>query len=732
MKLTQVIDQLLHKKSKPANVLLSLLIDLDYVGGAVWITGDKAPLILGTDLKLTEGDGWEQKFAAADEVISNLEEHKLHEEDVVKNVVLGLPPAYLTDTGDIQKEIRGEIKTLTERFELDALGYVSVLQALAFALKKEEGVPTNAIFIGVAGQSVSLSVYKSGVCIKQSQVKLSELLVGDIEKELNDIADVEVLPSRMLLWGGDKDSLESVKGRLLQHPWTTRIKVLHFPKIEILSTSQIMSSISYAGANELATAIASEEVITAGKPDKSGDETDVEDIEELDATSANVVEVDPESLGFVDSKMSHPTEIEAKTVVEVDEEDIDEKDIPISESPVKKVFQFPQLRLPSLSFSLKNAPLKWLGVGLTVVLIIGVLLWFSTVVLAQATVILYVLPERVSAEQNFNIDTEATTLGISRGVIPGKKISKSVTVEKTVPATGKKRVGDPAQGEVVLYNKAVTSKSLKKGTILEKGSLKFSLNEEVLVASASESVGSITFGKTPAKVTAQAIGVEGNLPAGTEFTVQGLSENVMIGRSEKAFTGGTSRDIQVVSRVDYDALLKAATTSIIEQAKEELAQSVGSEETLVEQTIETVVTGKKYTQELDAEEKEVSGSITLTISGVTFVKSEVEKALMDIAGSGMPPGYKYSEAKTDINIGQVSVKKDGTLSVLAKLTAQALPEFDEGKLQQDLAGVTLEKMQSVVRQVPGIAAVDVKLKNTWDKSKLPARKENIRIQVSLQ
>ena len=72
--------------------------------------------------------------------------------------------------------------------------------------------------------------------------------------------------------------------------------------------------------------------------------------------------------------------------------------------------------------------------------------------------------------------------------------------------TGKKKIGDPSKGTVTLYNKTTTARSLKKGTILTAKSLQFTLDTDTSVASASESIGSITFGKISTAVTAVDIG----------------------------------------------------------------------------------------------------------------------------------------------------------------------------------------------------------------------------------
>ena len=109
--------------------------------------------------------------------------------------------------------------------------------------------------------------------------------------------------------------------------------------------------------------------------------------------------------------------------------------------------------------------------------------------------------------------------------------------------------------------------------LIAKG-ISFSLDEEVKIASASESIGSITFGKKDAAITAINIGTEGNIAASSEFSVKDISPTSVSGRNDAALTGGVSREVTVVSRADYDGAVKTLTDEIVSKAKAQLLAEV--------------------------------------------------------------------------------------------------------------------------------------------------------------
>src|SRR5690242_4532492 len=100
MKLPGPLGNLFAKKSPEKELFLSLLLDPEYVSAALWEMGEKGlPSILASCSVACEQDSWDARIDATDEALAALED-KSGTTDYTKTV-LGLPMAYLTQTGEI-------------------------------------------------------------------------------------------------------------------------------------------------------------------------------------------------------------------------------------------------------------------------------------------------------------------------------------------------------------------------------------------------------------------------------------------------------------------------------------------------------------------------------------------------------------------------------------------------------------------------------------------------------
>lgn len=758
MKITDQIQQLFRPKPTAKEVYLSLTLLHQHVAGCVWsIAQDEVLDIVGCEYGEAPDMSWEKRIEAADTVLSTLQD-KSGLVDVHKTV-LGFAPEFLTKEGDIKTAIRQDIKRLTTMLDLKPVGFVNVETAIMFQIKHEEGVPASVILLHVSGTEMEVGLYRVGSLVGSRKLEMSEFVVEDVETAIKSFPDIEILPSRMILYGTGKEALELIKSQLLTHQWTSRANFLHYPTIDVFDLDHVARAVALAGASELTAAFVEEKTeetknqeeeetvigdtatVTAQQGDDfpkqepvAGEDETIQDEEEPFETNpedANVVPVAPESFGFHQGEDVLEQPGLHKGPPRFEEPDGTEKPSVKAVIPVQFVQTtiasigglFRRLRIPKMSTGFPVLPVvvvTLLGIGVA-----GLLYYL----VPHATVTIGVVPNTVKKEKTMTISTATTAVDPVKFLIPGKKLEQSVTGEKTATVSGKKRVGDPAKGTVVIYNKAVASRTIKKGSVVTGSSLQFTLDADVEIASASESIGSITFGKANAAITASAIGEEGNLPAGTEFTFKDIASSILIARNDQAFAGGTSRETTVVSRADYDALVKALTDELVTKAKSDLLAGVGGGEKLLDQTIKTAVTSKTFTEELDQEAKDLHGKVTLTISGISYNEQDIKSVLLSLASGDVPAGYVMNEGRTVISVTNPVVKKDGSISVLATMTLVSLPNIDVAKIRKELAGKTIKTTKETLKNIQGVGSVELFFSRLFIKTRFPINPANIGVDV---
>ena len=768
MKLPEVFQQFLNRKPEKKEMFLSLLLDVRFVQAALWDIEKSGKARVGhVSTEAVVEDSWESRGESCDRAIAVVAQQE--QADVIEKVVLGFPSHYLSSSDDIDASIRPKAKKLTEELELTPIGFVPLHQAILHMLKVDEGVPPSVILVGVSEPTASVVLYKVGNNQGQKTIEKENIAVN-LEVVLKSFKELEVLPSRILLWGFDGKSLETVKQELLKHPWPTRANFLHYPKIDILPTHLLGTAVSLAGASELAMTIQDEpeeqsqsNVGEGGETARSvhkdqgvaSEEIPVEDTqgqkegiqpresfitEEIDE---NIALVEPESLGFK-RDVDVLEESEEKETIGTTEEISDRgqhhtpEENPLGKKQPRFIIRnqlasfFRAMRVPAavpifLSGGFPRLALPLIGLVLLCGIVAFSLVWFFP----HATIILYEVPYSIQEAGTVAISPTATVVDSQSKTIPGKKQERSVSGEKTIAVSGKKAIGDPSKGTAVIYNKSLSSKTFKKGTILTVGSLQFTLDTDVSVASASESIGSITFGKAPVAVTAFQIGSQSNLPAGTEFAFKDTGTALAVARNDQPLTGGTSKQVTVVSRADYDALVKSLTEDLVIKAKTELAGSVSGSERLIDDTIKTTVTEKQFSQELDQEATELHGKLTVNVSGISYNDTDVGQLFQELIGTKVPTGYVLSEKSGGVTASNIQVKKDGSIGAVVSYRGIALPTLDMPVIKKALVGKRVPGAVDYAKGVTGVGGISIRITRSLWKDKIPSNARNITIAAEL-
>ncbi len=386
----------------------------------------------------------------------------------------------------------------------------------------------------------------------------------------------------------------------------------------------------------------------------------------------------------------------------------------------------PKLSLPAIALPSGRGPLIAIAAG--ALLVAGLLWWF----VPRATVTVLTIPQTIDASEPITIDAAATSVDATNKIIPGTKQEKSVSGQKTIPVTGKKDIGDPAKGGVTIYNKTTDAKTFTKGTVLTSGSLSFTLDADVSVASASESVGSLTFGKANGTITASQIGPDSNLAANTEFQFKNTDASAAVARNDAALTGGTSKTVTVVSRADYDAFVKAISSDLTDQAKKDLGNGVRGSEKLIDETVTATVTQKTFSQELDQQASELSGNATITVSGTSYNEDDIKTILKAFIMSKIPSGYTLAEGRTQVSLVNVKVAKNGKITATATIKADAIPNLDLAAIRKNIAGKKLADAEKYLRTIAGVAGMEVRFSVSFGRSRLPANGKNISVSLALQ
>lgn len=698
-------EKFTKEKQAPTEVFLALEIDSEKVTSSVWqvVQGKTEIQKLGSVEEWQESEK-ESLLLAVDASVSKALE-KISQEP--KGIIFGLPISWVRDE-QILPSFKQRLRLICEKLVLKPLGFVVTLEALTQFLKKEEGVPLNAILIKLEQAEVAVTLVKLGAIKGVQRVGRSEDLGQDVEEALAHFEEKGVLPARILLFNGLVD-FEEARQQLISFSWKD-LNFLHLPKVQILEPRVTIKAIAIAGGTEVAKSL--------GFRIKTEREMESEQVTQ------------PEELGFIEGEVK-----EEEKAVEQEREEISEPSTPRFPlrlftilGPLKR---FKPLRfLPKISFPefLKSKLPVFLG---TLAFLLAFLLFIFWWVGQKAEITLYLKPEIIKTRLELRLDPEAEHQ--QSGVLPTQIETVEVSDSGEKETTGKKLIGEKAKGEVTIYNKTGAEKTfMEETTLIGAEGLTFILTEEVKVASSSAEEEGVTYGKANAQVEAASIGTEGNLEGETRLSIKGFSQDEFSAKTETGFSGGTSREIQAVSSEDIALLREQLSDKLKEKTREELKGRLGAEKQIFAESQEEEIIKEVFNHEEGEEATRLSLALTLKASVLSFVQDDLLFQAKEMLADKMKEDFAFAPEGLESKILSGEFE-EGKGEVEVEIEVKLQPKLDLEMLKDKLKGKKVPAVEPLLGQIPAYEKSSIKISRLLPGplARMPYRKENISIKVEI-
>lgn len=725
MELKNLLTKFKSKEETPEH-FFALELNEDSVKSAVWmvLNGHTKVVKIGS-VQAWDGQDKDKLLTAADQSISSATDNLTPEPT---GIIFGLPETWL-DKEDINQEKKSLLKFICQELDLKPLGFVVTDTAVIQYLKIEEGTPPSAIFIQLHSSEINLSLVKLGKVIGSQIVGRSGDLSQDVEEGLSRFKDIDTLPARMLLYD-DKSDFEEDKQQLVSYDWEEKLPFIHFPKVEALPQEASIKAVALAGGSEVAKSLGFE-IKSQPKP------------ETAETTAA--------TLGFITGQDISDT-LTARPEPEIPSQPGPEVHQPLAETPlptptptfisnliqsipplvnkVKNQFQIGWKKLKAVKKTPRLITLIGLGFFLIFIAVFSAY-WY----LPKANVSILVEPQTIDENLILTIDPKATTLDPEKGTLPGETVSISVEGNKSAPTTGKNLVGDPAQGDITIYNKTAQTKTFTKGAVLiGPDNLAFILDQETTVASRSASEDSdgiitITPGKADAKLTAKSIGPEGNLSAGTKLTFKQFSEDDCYAKTS-GLAGGTAREVKAVSKEDQAGLLNSLTAELKTKAEQTLQAQLGEGKSIVDIDKKDQAISKTFNHDIGEEADTLTLTAKLEYAALAYRQNDLDLLLTAAIKEKIPDNFMISSS-SETDIQSAKLQTNGTATIDIAFKAKLVPKMDFDDIKKNLKGRYPDVVQSYLTTLPSFIKADITITPNLPKQlkTFPRMAKNISIEI---
>lgn len=725
---------------------LAIKIETDTVKSAYWIPEEKEAKILAFGTTEEWGKTKEELLVACDASISAATA-RLPEfiQEAPRNLILGIPSFWVLDEKITQEKLN-DLRFVAEKLTLHPLGFVVIPEAILHYLKQKDESVGSGILIYVGTTEISVTLFKEGKIIQSELVGRSDNLALDVEEGILRFKQEVSLPERIFLY--DTQDLIEVKQTLVSYPWQApeigRPGFFHLPRIETLPKEWDIEAVVFAGYQDIK---------------KEGSKK--EDVEPK-KTSCQATETadmrPPQIIFFKDKDILLELKKEGDQIP-------DKKEI-IEEKGKEEIFEVmsePEKGLKKEQFFLKN---QFLGIWERIKKIPGIIfqlfgtgfnfskkffltgkltiLGFSTFIiffflsfyfLNKAYISLVFQTEELQKDFEFFINPKIKKIDFEQKIIPAYEIFEEISGEKVLPVTGRKTVGERARGEIIIYNRTDLPKTFQAQEVLiGPGKLKFLLDEQVFVASKTPDLtsGVDRWGEAKAKVSAFDIGAQYNIAAGSQFYFENYPTSSFLVKNENAFSGGTSRQISVVSIEDQKKILEDLEKELNEKARSNIEKKLNSGEIIVWKTAYNEVVEKLFDHELQEEASSLSLKLKIRQGVLIFKKNDFLDLISQIIQSEIKGGRKIDHEKTKVTIASVGEKDDqDNYSVTAKTSIFLKREIKEKEIAEKIKGKPISKAQNILSQIDGVKGIQIKISPGIFKifTIIPYKKENIFFEI---
>lgn len=726
----------------------------------------------------------EELISLIDKTISRAEE-VLPPDIQTHKTVFGVKDTWVEeDTKKITKDNLAKLKKICDSLDLKPIGFMVVTEAISHLLQEEEGAPLSAILAEIGKKTVTLKLLRGGKVVEKIDGPREESTPATVDNLLKHFITA-VLPARIILY--DAKEAEKLSQQFISHQWSKSLPFLHVPQITALPSRFDAKAVAFGASEQMGFELsgmdlkldaphgtdgpnATEE--TEKKQEEDSDyipskrlkrplDDEVDETTETSGTKDNEEEqtsgesaasstsiLNADNFGFVtneDIAKSHPRPEPEDTQTQhaspsfqmdtQDEDNFDEKEsdhLHLKESPGRanplaflSMIKLPKLSIPPLSGRKKLILPLGILLGL-IVFFISLSIYYSNS--AKAHIILSVKPEMVTQDTTV-IFSGTSGNDFSKNIIAAKPIETTVDGSITIDTTGKKDVGNKAKGTVTVYNSSTSSVKLENGTAIKASNgVTFLLDKEISVASASGDIFSGTKpGTADVAVTAKDIGTEGNVPSGTKFTIGNNSS--LAAKNDSAFSGGSKRQVQVVSQNDVAKLRADLPKSLEAKAKESIAQKAGSNETILPFLSVVSLSNTKFNNDVDDEAKTVTLTASVKFEALayendaitTFAKSLLkEKYSQDISDKSIKfaitdPEENEDDVEATLGIEAGLLPDIDTADVISKVEKMSLGDaktFLSGLAQVSESKITFSPniplLPSLLPNLPKQVSIEVK------------------------
>lgn len=345
----------------------------------------------------------------------------------------------------------------------------------------------------------------------------------------------------------------------------------------------------------------------------------------------------------------------------------------------------------------------WIVIGLALFFVVMVIVW---IFVPSAIVKLQVDAKKTPINTKFIADTSTTKSDYANQILAAQELTTTKNLSANFNATGKKDVGTKASGSISIQNcDDANQHQLAAGSIVSTAGKNFTTSSAATIPGGTTGGGKVNCSASVSVgITATSVGDSYNF-GNTNFTLVGFSS---LYKASGSTSGGSSKQVIVVTQSDIDNAKKGMLESQEAKAKEELTAKAGKDVTLIDETFKADVTNFNSSTAVDSEASNGTVTASVKYTMVSINNTELDKMLTEQVKGEVPGNSEiYDNGLKSAKFTFIKELSDTQDQLQISTVAFYGDKLDREKIAKQVAGKSKKDVSDIVRQNQGVAGATV-------------------------
>lgn len=353
--------------------------------------------------------------------------------------------------------------------------------------------------------------------------------------------------------------------------------------------------------------------------------------------------------------------------------------------------------------------------------------------LPMARIKVQLAAEKKEVDFTFTADKSYTSVDTGAQVIPAQEITAELEATYQYTATGKKDAGTKATGNVTVYNRSGSAKTINSGAkIVSSGGLVFVItgsNVNVDGATVDGGGNVIPGSVSGVPVTANANGDQYNIGA-TNFTFADTTTYpLQSASSAAAFTGGTTKQINVVTQTDLNTAKEDAQKQIEQALLQKAIETSDRNQRIVDKAYKIEVISADPSPAVGGEGTQFDLKVKAKITALAFTEDDLTKLAESVLGDQIGSGKEIVE-KSSLTAAAEFIEGDftkGTVKIKVNGEAYIATKIDDNAVKIEIANEPDDTALNYLKSIDGVENATIEKQFPSFYKRIPRINANITI-----